>query len=604
VSTHGRSDGELLAEFCASGESAPFEELLLRHGKLVTGACRRVLGDAHLADDAAQAVFLTLAHKAAALRGRASIAGWLHHVALNVSLRARQAESRRKAHEREAGEMTKLKPGADELRRAALNLLDGELDDLPENYRMALMLHHLEGNTVEQAAARLKCPTGTVAAWLSRGREILRERLDRKGVVLSVAMLTALFDEEFALRELPENFVKQTTHAAVLAAAGHAAGELLSPQAAQMTEGALRSMFLEKLKFASMSIAALVMVGICGFLAAHASESRPEPGNGSPVASIPVTAGASNSKPPAASARLAASIEALASATPAERLAAERELRNAGQAARALLTSAMASPAAEVRARAARLIARLDAEPVLQKIDAAIAGIKTVEMDFTFTTTARETKGHWAGNFQDLSRYRIQMNREKVTDVAELAWCIFDGKTEWKAFGGADDVWLQKALIQTTAKSWVWPLVSARFMENLRAYYDATSIVDSECNGKPAVTLTFTRIETETASDPAQKPTALSGDFYLTAQIQIQAPKDDMIPREWQFRDETSKVFRGRSVTNLKLNPQLDEATFKFVPPADEEVLDMGVETDENPVPELKAAPAEKKNKPANPVDF
>ncbi len=588
MSIYGRSDSDLLVEFSAEGNSAAFEELVLRHGKLVTGTCRRVLGDADLAEDAAQAVFLTLAHKASALQGRASIAGWLHHVALNISLRARQAESRRKNHEREAGEMTRLKPDTNELRSAAMKVLDGELDALPENYRMALMLHHLEGNTVEQAAERMNCPTGTVAAWLSRGREMLRERLERKGAALSLGLLGALLDEEFARSELTEKCVRLTTRAAALAAAGHAAGESVSPQAAQMTQGALRSMLIEKLKLASVSAIALVLAGTCGFLAVRASESGSSP--------VPTQAIVSNSAASAVSvdprARLAACVEALASATAAERIAAERELRTAGESARPVLASAAASPVPAVRARASRLISRLDAEPLLQRMDAAIAGIKTVDLDFASSHSGRQLSGHWTGNFQDLSRYRIQMNRNKTTDIGKMEWLIFDGATEWSSILDEDAPYLEKVSIQTTARTWVWPLISARFMENLRANYDATSIAESLWNNTPAVTLTFTRIETD-----AVQQLELYHDFFLTAQIQIQVPKDDMIPREWQFSDDQNAIVRSRSVSKLKVNPVLEDAAFKFVPSEDEDVLDLGIRTDEG----LMAAPGEK-NFHATPV--
>src|SRR4051794_27794588 len=93
------TDGELLRRF-TSGEQATFKELLLRHGPLVWGVCRRILGDAHAAEDAFQATFLRLAQRAGALRSEGSLAGWLHTVATRIARRAWLAEQRRRRRDR------------------------------------------------------------------------------------------------------------------------------------------------------------------------------------------------------------------------------------------------------------------------------------------------------------------------------------------------------------------------------------------------------------------------------------------------------------------------------------------------------------------------
>jgi hypothetical protein len=54
------SDGELLAAFAGRGEQEAFAELVRRHGGMVLGVCRSVVGESAAAEDAAQAVFLTL----------------------------------------------------------------------------------------------------------------------------------------------------------------------------------------------------------------------------------------------------------------------------------------------------------------------------------------------------------------------------------------------------------------------------------------------------------------------------------------------------------------------------------------------------------------
>jgi DNA-directed RNA polymerase specialized sigma24 family protein len=96
----GVCDAHLLERFVGGGDEAAFELLVWRHARLVFGVCRRVLGNAHDAEDAFQAVFLALARKAGAIGKRAALAGWLYRVACRVSLNARADRARRAARER------------------------------------------------------------------------------------------------------------------------------------------------------------------------------------------------------------------------------------------------------------------------------------------------------------------------------------------------------------------------------------------------------------------------------------------------------------------------------------------------------------------------
>jgi DNA-directed RNA polymerase specialized sigma24 family protein len=61
--TASETDGALLDRFFTRHEAEAFEVLVRRHGPMVLGVCRRVLGDAHDADDAFQATFLILLRK-------------------------------------------------------------------------------------------------------------------------------------------------------------------------------------------------------------------------------------------------------------------------------------------------------------------------------------------------------------------------------------------------------------------------------------------------------------------------------------------------------------------------------------------------------------
>ena len=222
------TDGELLATFAQSGEEAAFAALTERHGPMVFNACLRVLHQRSDAEDAAQAVFLALAHKArdAALQQRPSLAGWLYEAAWHVSVRARDAEKLRKQREREAGTMQ------EKIADAAANsaaqwsqlapLLDGELNALPEKYRVPIVLHHLQQRSVEETAQLARCSTDAAKQRLSRGREMLRARLVRRGVMLSTGVIPTLFTTHASAAVLPGTFAATTAHSAVLFLSGQA----------------------------------------------------------------------------------------------------------------------------------------------------------------------------------------------------------------------------------------------------------------------------------------------------------------------------------------------------------------------------------------------
>ena len=88
------SDWQLLRQYVDEGSDAAFTQLVDRHKKLVYWTCRRDIGDMQLAEDAAQAVFITLACRAATIRRDASLAGWLFSVARHVSMRVRATASK------------------------------------------------------------------------------------------------------------------------------------------------------------------------------------------------------------------------------------------------------------------------------------------------------------------------------------------------------------------------------------------------------------------------------------------------------------------------------------------------------------------------------
>lgn len=220
VSDQGMSDEELLQRFLQSGDGLAqeaFAALMRRHGPMVLGVCRHILGRHQDAEDAFQATFLVLARKAGSIRARNVLGRWLYEVAYRTAVRARVSAMRRQAHERQGAQMTVVATedqgnAWEELRP----VLHEELRRLPEKYRTPVVLCYLEGKTNEEAAKLLQWPVGTVKGRLSRARDMLRSRLDRRGVSLSLALLIFALSKNKGFAEtVPEDLVFETTRLAV-----------------------------------------------------------------------------------------------------------------------------------------------------------------------------------------------------------------------------------------------------------------------------------------------------------------------------------------------------------------------------------------------------
>jgi RNA polymerase sigma factor (sigma-70 family) len=173
-------DARLLERFYQRGEESAFTLLVVRHGPMVLGVCRRLLGDGPDAEDAFQATFVVLLRQVGRARRVGSLAGWLHGVAWRVANRAlAQRDILRPLPETAAAGDG---PSEEAARREEAALLDEEISRLPERYRLAVVLCGLRGLSYEEAGRELGWPKSTVAHRLDRARQTLRLRLRDRGL--------------------------------------------------------------------------------------------------------------------------------------------------------------------------------------------------------------------------------------------------------------------------------------------------------------------------------------------------------------------------------------------------------------------------------------
>jgi RNA polymerase sigma factor (sigma-70 family) len=258
------SDGQLLGRFVERRDEAAFAELVSRHGPMVWGVCRRLLGNHQDAEDAFQATFLVLVRKASSVVPRELVGNWLYGVAYQTALKARAVAGRRRTRERQVAEMPEPQASEPELWNDLQPILDRELNGLPAKYRVPVVLCDLEGKTHKEAARQLGCPTGTLSARVKRARALLAKRFARYGLAVSAGSLAAVLAQQAAPAAVPSAVAFSTIKAATLFAAGQgtAAGAARAPAVA-LTEGVLKAMLLAKLRGVMLLLlAALLAVGV------------------------------------------------------------------------------------------------------------------------------------------------------------------------------------------------------------------------------------------------------------------------------------------------------------------------------------------------------
>jgi RNA polymerase sigma factor (sigma-70 family) len=267
-----RSDAELLYAFRTRRDEEAFAAIVARYGGLVLGACRRVLGDVHDAEDARQATFLVLARQAGRVRRAETLPGWLYGTAYRISLQARRAAGRRRSREGRVSREEPADPVAELMWRELQTILDEEVRRLPAGERGAFLLCCLEGVPHAEAGKRLGVAEGSVSSRVSRARQRLHRRLSKRGIELST-VLAALAVSSVARAVTPLTVQDALVKACMACAAGRlAALPGLSENAVTLAAGASRTMWTSHTKLA---LFALVAAGVLGG-AARLGAGRPQ----------------------------------------------------------------------------------------------------------------------------------------------------------------------------------------------------------------------------------------------------------------------------------------------------------------------------------------
>lgn len=212
-------DDALLLRRLADGDRSAYEAIVRRHVDFVYAAAQQRVGDAHVAEDVAQAVFIVLLQKASAIAGRVVLVGWLYRTVGHVASNATKLRRRREHYERRAAaERSEHTMADDAIDEETLRQLDAALGSLRVHSRDAILLRFFQRQTFAEVGRALGISDEAAKKRVTRALDELRGTL---GGVASAAAVVALLDAtpaQAAPAALTQTMLNSSTPSAAAAA--------------------------------------------------------------------------------------------------------------------------------------------------------------------------------------------------------------------------------------------------------------------------------------------------------------------------------------------------------------------------------------------------
>jgi RNA polymerase sigma factor (sigma-70 family) len=188
------NDNELLREYARSASEAAFAELVHRHVNMVySTALRETDGDAPLAQDLTQLVFVELSRKAASLIRHPALAGWLYTCVRWTAANTRRAEDSRQRRQLEYQTMSQLlsSESPESTWQQVRPVLDDTLHELGEIDRAAIVLRFFEDLSLQQVGMQLGLNENAARMRVDRALRKLHDRLLKRGITSTSSALAA-----------------------------------------------------------------------------------------------------------------------------------------------------------------------------------------------------------------------------------------------------------------------------------------------------------------------------------------------------------------------------------------------------------------------------
>jgi len=246
------NDMDLVREYARDHSEPAFAGLVQRHINLVYSVALRCTGNSEDARDVTQAVFIILARKAASLRERTVLTGWLYETTRFTAARFIRTRVRRQIREQEAFMQSSLnEPDPDGVWRQLSPLLEEAMTQLGEKDRALLALRFFENKSGAETAAALGIQEWAVHKRTTRAVEKLRSFFTRRGVSVSAVALIAAVSAN-SVQAAPAGLAVTVTAAA-------AKGAAVSGSTLTLVKGVLKLMAWAKAKTAIIATAGVIL---------------------------------------------------------------------------------------------------------------------------------------------------------------------------------------------------------------------------------------------------------------------------------------------------------------------------------------------------------
>lgn len=260
----------LVREFAASQSEPAFTELVARHLNFVYSSALRRTGNAPLAEEVAQAVFIILARKAGTLGAKTILTGWLYRATQFAAADALKQCLRRQQREQEAYMQSVLDRGGDassqqEIWKQIAPMLEAALDKLNARDRDAVLLRFFENKKLAEVGRTLGISEDGARVRVNRALEKLRKLFARRGVDSTADAITGAITAN-SIQIAPAALAKSLTAAAI------AKGAAASTSILFLAQGAEKTMAGIKFKFAALGV-----LGLVGAVIIVETVSKPQP---------------------------------------------------------------------------------------------------------------------------------------------------------------------------------------------------------------------------------------------------------------------------------------------------------------------------------------